>query len=394
MAGTAASRSIALDYLSGRRTGISLELERVAQERGQALESRLPGGTELMARVLEYARRGKMLRGALVHLGADLFAGGPAPKEAARPQAGANPAAAMPNPAAAMPSPAAAKSSLAAAAAAMEFFQAGLLIHDDIMDHDEMRRGAPSFHSRYERESEAEGATDPVHLGESLGICAGDVCFFEGFAALAAAVAPLGAGAAEILSLCSEELSAVGLAQMRDCRWGGLPLEPTEAEILAMYRGKTSRYSFSLPLATGALIARRPDARAALFEIGELAGLCFQLRDDELGLFGDEAVTGKSAMSDIREGKKTVYRARLLGRVGAADRARLAGIYGSSDAGEEEAAFLRGLLETLGIRKELEAWRADLAGRAKALVAALPATEEGARAVLADLVDWSVARSA
>jgi geranylgeranyl diphosphate synthase type I len=331
-------------------------------ERGLALEAQLPGGRELMKRVLEYALRGKMLRGALVHLGAELFE-------------------------------AATERGIDETAAAMELFQAGLLVHDDIMDRDELRRGAPSFHSRYALEAKAEGAEDPVHLGESLGICAGDVCLFEGFAALAAAVAGAGEGGAVLLALCAEELSVVGLAQMRDCRWASLPLEPGEEEILAMYRGKTARYSFSLPLAAGALLAGRADLRSSLFEIGELAGLAFQVRDDELGLYGDPSRTGKSVVSDIREGKKTLYRARLMARAGEAERGRLAAIYGSPAAGEAEAAFVRDLLETSGVRAEIAAWRDGLARRAKTLAESMKGADPERVAVLTDLIDYLVSRA-
>jgi geranylgeranyl diphosphate synthase type I len=274
----------------------------------------------------------------------------------------------------------------------MELFQAGLLIHDDIMDRDELRRGKASMHASYRDEVSAKGAFDAPHLGGSLGICAGDICFFKGFGALARAVQGLPLGS-RILELCSGELTVVALAQMSDCRFGGLPEEPGEEAILAVYRGKTARYSFSLPIACGAMLAGDEAPAKGLFAVGELAGLVFQLRDDEIGLFGDPAVTGKGAYSDLRENKKTLMRARLLARADLSARRRLSTIYGSPEAGEAEAAWVRGLVEALGIAGELRAERQELARQARALVDGIHGLRSGPKETLLDLIDWLSARS-
>ncbi len=383
-------------YLAERRAIILGSLKAICGERGADLEQALPGGAALMDRVFDYASRGKMLRGSLVYLGAELFG---------RPEA----------------------RGLAEIAAAMEFFQAGLLIHDDIMDRDDRRRGGPSVHAAYIDEASASGAGDPRHLGESLATCAGDVCFFEairllssvaggsgaattgslttGSAAIGRAVlgGPAGAAAADgakavstglasLIALCGSELSVVGLAQMTDCRFGELPAEPSEGEIIAMYRGKTARYSFSLPFALGAALAGRDDSREAIFAIGDLSGLAFQLRDDEIGLYGDPERTGKVAGSDIRENKKTLWRSRLLARAGAEQGPRLLSIYGNGDIGTVEVEYVRHLTAALGVRAEIAQWRDDMVAEAKVLIAALDVGDEGVRSILLDLVDWMASR--
>ncbi|MEI6385528.1 MAG: polyprenyl synthetase family protein [Spirochaetota bacterium] len=356
---------LALAYLRSRRQLIMTGLSSLVRERGAAPAgwpaSLHLGGTELMARLAEYAGRGKMLRGALVYLGAELCTDGDAP-------------------------------SASGIAVAMELFQAGLLVHDDIMDRDELRRGKAAIHASYRDEAASKGAFDAPHLGESLGICAGDICYFEGFGALARSVAglPLGPG---ILELCSGELTLVALAQMADCRFGGLPEEPDEEAILAVYRGKTARYSFSLPIACGAMLAGDEATAKGLFAVGELAGLVFQLRDDEIGLFGDPAVTGKGAYSDLRENKKTLMRARLFARADAATRLRLSSIYGSPEAGEAEAAWVRGLVEGLGIAGELRREREELGVQARASVEGIPGLRPVPKETLLDLIDWLSARS-
>lgn len=360
--GAPAAGAAAGAYLAARRAETVAGLAAICARRGAELESVLPGGAALLELIRDYAARGKMLRGGLVYLGAAL---------AGRPRV----------------------PSLGDAAAAMEFFQAGLLIHDDIMDRDERRRGGASVHSSYAAEGRSAGAADPAHLGASLAICAGDVCFFEALRALSSLASGAGSGAAPILALCGEELSVVGLAQMADCRFGELPAEPSEEEILAMYRGKTARYSFSLPLALGAALGGRLDLREAVFAIGDLAGLAFQLRDDEIGIFGDPERTGKILGSDIRENKKTIWRARLLARAGGEEGRRLRSLYGKADLSAVDLEYLRYLTVSLGVRAELEAWRESLLARAKELVLALPDVDLPSRELLLDLIDWLVHRT-
>ena len=347
-------------YLAARRADITRELEKLCALRGAELEKAIPGGEALMGHIFEYASRGKMLRGALVYLGAALF-GAPDAK------------------------------GVAETAAAMEFFQAGLLIHDDIMDRDERRRGGLAIHALYEGEARGASASDPGHLGASLAICAGDVCFFEALRSLSAA-AVSGPQATSLLSLSGGELSVVGLAQMVDCRFGDLPREPSEGEILAMYRGKTARYSFSLPLAAGAALAGRDDAREAIFAIGDLAGLAFQLRDDEIGLFGDTERTGKVVGSDIRENKKTLWRARLLSRAGAEEKRRLLSLYGNPRLEAIDVEHVRHLTVALGVRSEISSWLEELMEGAKRLARELPRCEESSRSLLVSLIDWLVTR--
>jgi geranylgeranyl diphosphate synthase type I len=367
MARSEGGRDAALSYLRDRKAAISEELRRITRERGSVLAAVSAGGRELLDRIQEFCLRGKMLRGALVGLGSLLFSEAEPPGSVQ-------------------------------AAAAMELFQAGLLVHDDIMDGDDERRGAPTLHRAYASESAAAGACDSEsyrasdRAGESLAICAGDVCFFEGFAELGRAIA-YNPGAAEAYRLCAEELSVVGLAQMSDVGWSALAGEPSEDEILAMYRCKTARYTFSMPLAVAAVLAGRADAVPALYEIGGEMGIAFQLRDDELGIFGDPALTGKSASTDIREGKKTLFRARLFARSEAGELPRLRAAF-SRGAAEGEIAFARARIEGLGIRAGIAAEARAAAARAERLISALPGARAPGAELLKGLLDYVTAREA
>lgn len=141
-------------------------------------------------------------------------------------------------------------------AGGLELIHAGFLIHDDIMDHDDLRRGKPSMH---------------VQVGESVAICMGDLSCILGYESFSKL---------PILSYISKELSKVTIAQMHDVSSSG---DPLIEDILRLYRFKTARYTFSLPLASGAMLAGANATTITQLEaLGEHMGILFQVRDDEL----------------------------------------------------------------------------------------------------------------
>jgi geranylgeranyl diphosphate synthase type I len=371
-----------LGFFESRRALVLRAIDGLVPSAGPTRES--------MARIADFCGRGKMIRGCLVFLGAE--AAGMADRGAGAADRGAG---------------------IALAAAAMELFQAGLLAHDDIMDRDELRRGAPTVHARYSAEAMARyaaqkdagapkeaAAEEARHLGESLAICLGDLCYFEGFAALSRALEG-NSRVGEILGLCGSGLGEVAVAQMSDVSWGAGSDEVPEEEILAMYRGKTAHYSFSLPLAVGALAAAGCPGAASdaagrvgpLYALGERLGVLFQIRDDELGLFGSSSSTGKGAGSDLREGKKTLIRARLLAAAPEGEIARLRALFGGGVAPTEaDIAYLRRLSEELGVARSIEAMSRNAESEARAILDALPALAPGTRVVLDGLVEYVTKR--
>jgi len=323
-------------------------------------------GLDVADRLLEFSLQGKMIRGCLVHLGYVLTS-------ASRDL---------------VPIP----DSVATAGAAMELFQSGLLVHDDIMDRDLMRRGRPSVFAHYAQKARSEGHPDPDHLGESLGICAGDVAYFLAFELLGGLSSPRETGLS-VIGLCARELAAVGVAQMQDVAWGAADTEVSEAQIARMYTYKTGRYSFSLPLMTGALLAgARPERLDRWEELGEHMGLLFQLRDDELGLFGTESETGKPVGTDVREGKKTLYSARIMAAAKGRQRAWLSSIFGNPDATESDLDFVRASATSLGVRDALDLFSREQEARALSLIEAIDTGSPADRAALAALLDFTTKR--
>ena len=366
-----------LAYFQNARPGIAEALSAILKENQDRLGAISPLGTQLVQRLEAYAHAGKMIRGILVRLGYELCA------ERA-PDAGMDRV-------------------LQRAGAAMEFVQAGLLIHDDIMDRDTMRRGGVTVHAQYTHDAETARSADPAHHGLSLGVCAGDIAFFLGFHTLASLPVPaaLQERARAIAAFSARELCWVGVAQMQDVRngAGGIGSEPDPAQILRVYRYKTGRYTFSLPLVAGAMLAGAgPEHIEALDQAGENLGVVFQLKDDELGIYGDAGQSGKRADSDIRENKKTLLRHFLYLAADAGLRARLDEVFGSPDPGEAGLRTVREAMESTGARAKVREYMQCFAQEASDRIASLPPREgdvaRTAREAFAELFRYSVDRQA
>ena len=280
-------------------------------------------GADVMQRLQSFTLPGKMIRGGLVILAADMLTS-PHYHDSI------------------------------ALAAGMELAQSSLLIHDDIMDRDLTRRGAPSFFAQYKILAEEQTLNEPYHFGEAMGICAGDIGFFLLYDIVGALkVDPL--IKVSLLQILSRELTLVGLAQMQDVYFGATSSPAPLEDILSLYRHKTARYTFSLPLLLGATLAgAQSELLDKLSLLGEDMGIIFQLRDDELDIFGDEEKIGKPVGSDIRENKKTFYHAFLLKNAEGPDRKKAAAIFGNPDASPEDIKFIHQLIFRYGVQETIQ----------------------------------------
>lgn len=218
---------------------------------------------------------------------------------------------------------------------AIELFQSAALIHDDIADASELRRGEPCL---YRTE------------GLGLAINAGDLALIRVFEIVLAD----GSLPAERRLRVLEELvrmerhtlegQALDLGWARDGRW-----DVTSDDYLYMIDGKTAWYTVASPLYAGALAAgAEPDAARGLIEIGLPAGLAFQLQDDLLNLVGDADAQGKDFRSDITEGKRTLAVVWALEHLGGAERSELVELLESRTADTSRLARAVELIELGG----------------------------------------------
>jgi geranylgeranyl diphosphate synthase, type I len=277
-----------------------------------------------------------------------------------------------------------------APAAAVELLHVFALIHDDVMDRSEERRGRPAVHTALARQHVATGMLgDPRWFGVGGAILAGDLAFV--WADQLLDTAPLPAAAIDRARTVFTRLRVEVMAgQFLDLRLAGLPTAD-EADALNVALLKSGRYTVTRPLQLGAAIANGDDRLdAALSAYGDNVGIGFQLRDDVLGLFGDPEAMGKDALSDLREGKRTILMLRALGLADDAQRTALAAILGDDALGESEADAARQIVVETGALAEVEAM---ITGKHEAAVRALGPVCEPARTALAGLADFALFRS-
>jgi geranylgeranyl diphosphate synthase type I len=117
----------------------------------------------------------------------------------------------------------------------------------------------------------------------------------------------------------------------------------------------------------------------------------FQIKDDELGLFGSEKTLGKPVGSDVRQGKKTLFHLGLLDRAVGPDLDRLSTVFGRRDASIQDILFVRGLAGRLGVREDVRRVMERFGRRAAAVIRGLP-VEGKYREILQALLDYSLTR--
>jgi geranylgeranyl diphosphate synthase type I len=270
------------------------------------------------------------------------------------------------------------------AAAALELFHAFALIHDDIMDGSDVRRGQPAMHRRLAAlHADAGWRGRPEAFGVSAGILFGDLCI---------------SWADELLhnsGLEQVRLHAVRpiYEQMRTQVICGQYLDVAETargpssvqRSLRVVRCKSAEYTVVHPLLIGGVLAGG-DARllAAYKSFGLPLGEAFQLRDDILGAFGDPSTTGKSNLDDLREGKPTVLMAYAVEHATPAQRAVIERLHGDPALDESGAQNLRAVLTDTGAHEAVENMIDERARYVLAALNTAPLTEE-ARCAVTDL---------
>ncbi|WP_420113115.1 polyprenyl synthetase family protein [Pseudactinotalea sp.] len=192
-------------------------------------------------------------------------------------------------------------------AAALELLHTAFVIHDDVIDHDLVRRGRPNVAGRAVVEAIDAGARSESAsgYGQASAILAGDLLISSAHTMVAGLRAPASRRRA-LLELLDDCVLRTAAGEHADV-WLAVAAAPSEETVISVVENKTAGYSFATPLQAGAILAgAHGDTLAGLGEVGHHLGIAFQLRDDVLGVFGDEHITGKSAISDLREGKETL----------------------------------------------------------------------------------------
>ena len=271
------------------------------------------------------------------------------------------------------------------AGAAFELMHAFALFHDDVMDDADSRRGAPTTHTVFAQEHTREGwAGESRRFGEGVAILVGDLAFVYADQLMRGL-------SAEAWDVWNELRIELNIGQFLDIL-GSVRNERRLFKAERICRYKSGKYTIERPLHLGAILAapeRADELLPALSRYGLPLGDAFQMRDDVMGVYGDEGVTGKPVGGDLREGKPTPLMARAVALATPAQRAvlDLVGVPGMTD---EQVASVQQVIIDTGALAQLEAHIEALTDQALAAVAEarLTPTATDELVLLAHYVSW------
>jgi geranylgeranyl diphosphate synthase type I len=264
------------------------------------------------------------------------------------------------------------------AAAAVEILHTFTLIHDDVMDRDELRRGVRTVH---------------VLWGVPMAIIAGDALFAKVFEALAENVRRLGLPAEKAVEI----FRSISLASFEICRGQAMDIQMaqrgtvSESEYLEMISGKTGAL-LEASMRIGAIVGGGSEREVgALSAFGRKIGIAFQIRDDILGITGEESKLGKPIGSDIGEGKRTLPIIYALRRLPLTERKFLEEALGRGRVSESRLRRIVSMLHECGAIDYSVKLARRMVEEAKAELSAVEESE--AKGILLDLADFVVVRS-
>ena len=286
------------------------------------------------------------------------------------------------------------------AAAALEIFHAAALVHDDIMDNSDTRRGAPSAHVRFTAlHQDARWMGTGTEFGRSAALLLGDLLLGwsdemldESMNSLHRADSAV-AARQEFNRMRTEVTLGQYLDILEEESWRSHPeseLLPRAHRVIVF---KSAKYSVQAPLAIGARLGgASEDQVEALRTFGLPLGIAYQLRDDLLGVFGDPAVTGKPAGDDLREGKRTVLIALARTKLPTNARNLLDELLGDKNLTAQQIALLQSAVTDSGAIEHVERIIDHNVGLARAALEDAPLTAS-ARTQLLQLTDTVTKRN-
>ena len=259
-------------------------------------------------------------------------------------------------------------------ATALEVFHAAALVHDDIMDNSDTRRGEASAHRHFEAMHQAQGfAKDSLHYGESAALMVGDLLLAWSSELVTQALSEINDPSviAAVRGEFHQMWNEVTMGQFLDIHeescWPIVPNDQRFERAMTVVTYKSAKYSMEAPLRLGAALAGgSADQREQLAAFGLPLGVAFQLRDDMLGVFGNPDETGKPSGDDLREGKRTVLIALAAATMSSGVRRVFEEMLGNPEVTDEQIAVMQSTLTESGAVDEVEKIIAESADRALA----------------------------
>ncbi len=238
-------------------------------------------------------------------------------------------------------------SSIAPLAAGYELLHTALLVHDDIIDRDIVRHGQATIHQAYfeNHYTNLSSTTERHHFSTSAAILAGDILISWAYELLASMDMPADKYR-QSSTIMSEAIFNVAGGELIDTE---SPFSTHAIDPIVVANYKTASYSFVGPLLAGAILSDHHYSDESLSKLKEYAtniGIAFQIRDDILGVFGDEAKTGKSTIGDLREGKRTVLIDFFIKSASSDEQTLFDRYFGNPGSTDEALTKLKELLRT------------------------------------------------
>lgn len=262
-------------------------------------------------------------------------------------------------------------------ASAIEFIHNFTLIHDDIMDRDEKRRGVPTVH---------------VLWGIPIALVAGDMLFAKAYGVIINSASAQKTSQKRILKV----LDVVTKATISVCEGQALDMifegrkDVSEREYLDMIGRKTAAL-IEASTKSGSIIGGGKSLQVErLGNLGRYAGLAFQIVDDVLGLTADEKVLGKPVGNDLREGKRTIILIHALAKADGNQRKQILSVIGNREASQDKVKEVMKLIQSLGSVDYAVKKADDYVEKAKNQLSSFPSSP--AKEILLSLCDYITSR--
>ena len=262
-----------------------------------------------------------------------------------------------------------------ASASAVEMIHNFTLVHDDIMDNDEMRHGVPTTHKKFDM---------------PLAILAGDVLYSKAYHTISSKSKLSPNYTSQLVRRLSKACVEICEGQVDDIKMAENKRIPTESEYIKMIEKKTA-VLFEVSCAMGAICAKKSakDVRN-LSVFGRNLGIAFQITDDLIGIMGDSKVTGKAVGNDIREGKKSLPILLAIRKARGSNKKKILRVFGKSKATRAELNAVVSIIRSLGIEETVRKQALRYANRA---TKALDKYSGVHKSELISLLDFVVKRS-
>jgi len=263
------------------------------------------------------------------------------------------------------------QSNAIAAASAVEMIHNFTLVHDDIMDNDEMRHGVPTTHKKFDM---------------PLAILAGDVLYSKAYHTISSKSKLSSNYTTQLVSKLSKTCVEICEGQVDDIKFAENKRIPSGKEYIKMVEKKTA-VLFEVSCAMGAICAKRKQNDVKnLSTFGRNLGIVFQITDDLIGIIGDSKITKKPVGNDVREGKKSLPIILAIKKAKGKNRKTIMHVFGNSKASKQQINLAVNVIRSLGVEEEVRSMTLKYAQQAEKSLSTYTGTAKNEIISLLDFV--------